>query len=127
VTIEGRIDEELQMKIPVRVRGLRGIVDLEAVIDTGFNGALCLPVSVAVSLGLVLVDLRLTELADGRIQPELVFEGWIQLGEATEQIVDILITYGEDALLGMALLNLMGASISADLTRRTLQVTLPSS
>ncbi|MFA0784458.1 aspartyl protease family protein [Fervidibacter sacchari] len=127
MTIEGRIDEELQMKIPVRVRGLRGIVDLEAVIDTGFNGALCLPVSVAVSLGLVLVDLRLTELADGRIQPELVFEGWIQLGEATEQIVDILITYGEDALLGMALLNLMGASISADLTRRTLQVTLPSS
>ena len=127
MTIEGCIDEELQMKIPVRVRGLRGIVDLEAVIDTGFNGALCLPVSVAVSLGLVLVDLRLTELADGRIQPELVFEGWIQLGEATEQIVDILITYGEDALLGMALLNLMGASISADLTRITLQVTLPSS
>ena len=127
MTIEGRIDEELQMKIPVRVRGLRGIVDLEAVIDTGFNGALCLPVSVAVSLGLALVDLRLTELADGRIQPELVFEGWVQMGEATEQTVDILVTYGEDALLGMALLSLIGASISADLTGRTVQVTLPSS
>jgi len=127
VTIEGHIDEELQMRIPIRVRGLRGVVDLEAVIDTGFNGALCLPVGVAVSLGLVLVDLRLTELADGRIQPELVFEGWVQMGEATEQTVDILVTYGEDALLGMALLSLIGASISADLTRRTVQVTLPSS
>ncbi len=127
MTIEGHIDEELQMRIPVRVRGLRGVVDLEAVIDTGFNGALCLPISVAVSLGLVLVDLRLTELADGRIQPELVFEGWVQLGEAVEQTVDILVTYGEDALLGMALLNLIGASINADLTRRRVQVTLPSS
>jgi len=127
VTIEGHIDEELQMRIPVRVRGLRGVVDLEAVIDTGFNGTLCLPVSVAVSLGLILVDLRLTELADGRIQPELVFEVWVQMGEATEQTVDILVTYGEDALLGMALLNLVGASISADLARRTVQITLPSS
>ncbi len=127
MTIEGHIDEELQMRIPVRVRGLRGVVDLEAVIDAGFNGALCLPISVAVSLGLVLVDLRLTELADGRIQPELVFEGWVQLGEAAEQTVDILVAYGEDALLGMALLNLIGASINADLTRQTVQVTLPSS
>jgi len=49
------------------------------------------------------------------------------MGEATEQTVDILVTYGEDALLGMALLSLVGASISADLTRRTVQVTLPSS
>jgi hypothetical protein len=63
----------------------------------------------------------------GVSQPELVFEGWVQLGEATEQTVDILVTYGEDALLGMALLNLIGASIGVDLTRRTVQVTLPSS
>jgi len=96
-------------------------------LDTGFNGALCLPAGIAVTLGLVLIDLDIVELADGRIQPELVFEGWVQLGEATEQTVDILVTYGEDALLGMALLNLIGASIGVDLTRRTVQVTLPSS
>ena len=95
--------------------------------DTGFNGALCSPAGIAVTLGLVLIDLDIVELADGRIQPELVFEGWVQLGEATEQTVDILVTYGEDALLGMALLNLIGASIGVDLTRRTVQVTLPSS
>jgi predicted aspartyl protease len=96
-------------------------------LDTGFNGALCSPAGIAVTLGLVLIDLDIVELADGRIQPELVFEGWVQLGEATEQTVDILVTYGEDALLGMALLNLIGASIGVDLTRRTVQVTLPSS
>jgi hypothetical protein len=86
-----------------------------------------LPAGIAVTLGLVLIDLDIVELADGRIQPELVFEGWVQLEEATEQTVDILVTYGEDALLGMALLNLIRASIGVDLTRRTVQVTLPSS
>jgi predicted aspartyl protease len=127
MTVEGRIDEELRIKVPVRVGGLRGVTELEAILDTGFNGALCLPASIAVTLELVLIDLDIVELADGRIQPELVFEGWVQLGEATEQTVDILVTYGEDALLGMALLNLIGASIGVDLTRRTVQVTLPSS
>ena len=127
MTVEGRIDEELRIKVPVRVGGLRGVTELEAILDTGFNGALCLPAGIAVTLGLVLIDLDIVELADGRIQPELVFEGRVQLGEATEQTVDILVTYGEDALLGMALLNLIGASIGVDLTRRTVQVTLPSS
>jgi predicted aspartyl protease len=127
MTVEGRIDEELRIKVPVRVGGLRGVTELEAILDTGLNGALCLPAGIAVTLGLVLIDLDIVELADGRIQPELVFEGWVQLGEATEQTVDILVTYGEDALLGMALLNLIGASIGVDLTRRTVQVTLPSS
>jgi predicted aspartyl protease len=127
MTVEGRIDEELRIKVPVRVGGLRGVTELEAILDTGLNGALCLPAGIAVTLGLVLIDLDIVELADGRIQPEPVFEGWVQLGEATEQTVDILVTYGEDALLGMALLNLIGASIGVDLTRRTVQVTLPSS
>ena len=127
MTVEGRIDEELRIKVPVRIGGLRGVTELEAILDTGFNGALCLAAGIAVTLGLVLIDLDIVELADGRIQPELVFEGWVQLGEATEQTVDILVTYGEDALLGMALLKLIGASIGVDLTRRTVQVTLPSS
>ena len=127
MTAEGRIDEELRIKVPVKVGGLRGVTELETILDMGFNGALCLPATIAVTLGLVLIDLDIVELADGRIQPELVFEGWVQSGEATEQTVDILATYGEDALLGMALLNLIGANISADLTRRTVQITLPSS
>jgi predicted aspartyl protease len=45
MTVEGRIDEELRIKVPVRVGGLRGVTELEAILDTGFNGALCLPAS----------------------------------------------------------------------------------
>jgi hypothetical protein len=40
MTVEGRIDEELRIKVPVRVGGLRGVTELEAILDTGFNGAL---------------------------------------------------------------------------------------
>jgi predicted aspartyl protease len=86
MTVEGRIDEELRIKVPVRVGGLRGVTELEAILDTGFNGALCLPAGIAVTLGLVLIDLDIVELADGRIQPELVFEGWVQLGERLSKL-----------------------------------------
>jgi hypothetical protein len=40
MTVEGRIDEEFRIKVPVRVGGLRGVTELEAILDTGFNGAL---------------------------------------------------------------------------------------
>jgi predicted aspartyl protease len=125
MTVEGHIDEALQIRLPVRVRGQRGIVELSAVVDTGFNGALCLPISVAVTLGLMLSDIASIELADGRIQPELVFEGWVQIGEVPEQLVNILLTFGEEALVGMALLNLLNADLQVRLSQRTVTLTLP--
>jgi predicted aspartyl protease len=125
MTVEGHIDEALQIRLPVRVRGQRSIVELSAVVDTGFNGALCLPISVAVTLGLMLSDIASIELADGRIQPELVFEGWVQIGEAPEQLVNILLTFGEEALVGMALLNLLNADLQVRLSQRTVTLTLP--
>ncbi len=38
-------------------------VSLEGILDTGFDGFLCLPIPVAVSLGLELIDATDTELA----------------------------------------------------------------
>lgn len=125
MTVEGHIDEALQIRLPVRVWGQRGVAELNAIVDTGFNGALSLPVSVAVTLGLSLTDLDIVELADGRTQPELIFEGWAQNGEAPEQLVDILLTFGEEALVSMALLNLLNADLQVPLSRRTVTLTLP--
>jgi predicted aspartyl protease len=42
-TIEGRIDELLSPRLKVKVAGLKGTIDLEAIVDTGFNGDLCIP------------------------------------------------------------------------------------
>jgi len=46
---------------------------LRAVVDTGFDGAVCLPVSIAVNLGLELVGREFVEYADGRVVRELLF------------------------------------------------------
>jgi predicted aspartyl protease len=38
---------------------------VEGILDIGFDGILCLPISLADSLGLELIDVIHTELADG--------------------------------------------------------------
>lgn len=65
--------------IELKVRGSREELMVEGILDTGFNGFLCLPIALAVPLGLELIDVITSELADGTIvEDELVFAG--QLG-----------------------------------------------
>jgi len=60
--------------VPLRVLGTRGDITVEGILDTGFDGFLCLPMPLAVTLGLELIDVVRTELADGTvIEDELVF------------------------------------------------------
>jgi hypothetical protein len=40
-------------------------------------------------------------------------------------LVDILLTFGEEALVGMALLNLLNADLQVRLSQRTVTLTLP--
>jgi predicted aspartyl protease len=51
----------------LKVRGSREEVIVEGILDTGFTGFLCLPISLAVPLGLELTDTTTSELADGTI------------------------------------------------------------
>lgn len=78
--IEGVIREVGTPVLPVKVMGRGGAeVTVEGILDTGFDGFLCLPVPVAVSLGLELIDVTHTELADGTIvEDELVFAGRVE-------------------------------------------------
>jgi len=73
--LRGYLDESHQPRIPVVVEGVRGDLTLEAVIDTGFDGELCLPLAVAIELGLELYGAQRVQLADGSIKSELVFLG----------------------------------------------------
>jgi len=101
--ITGFIDALGQPKIRLTVLGLRGQVDIEPVIDTGFDGDLCLPIPIAISLGLELHGCQTVELADGSRRRELVFIGTV-LFDGENRPVEISITEAEDALVGTGLL-----------------------
>ena len=64
---------------------------------------MCLPLSLAIPLGLELYGRINYELADGTIKRELTFEVTIRLGEAVDR-AEISLTESEDALLGSELL-----------------------
>jgi predicted aspartyl protease len=46
VLIQGYLDDYRQPRVAITIQGARGDVTLDAVIDTGFDGHLCLPVAV---------------------------------------------------------------------------------
>lgn len=93
--MEGYIDEYGHPKVVVMVNGL----SVDAVIDTGFDGDLCLPIQVAIQLRLKLSDTMEVELADGTRKRELIFTGQVKLGDKAKE-VGIMLTESEETLLG---------------------------
>lgn len=88
----------------IRVRGARADIELTAIVDTGFDGDLCLPIEVAVPLGLELVGREPIELADGTQKNELLFAAQVEcLGETRE--VTAFLTESDDPLIGTNLLS----------------------
>ena len=90
--------------VRIEAIGSRQTLALNAIVDTGFDGDLCLPIRLAVQLGLELIGEQLIELADGTQRKELVFAGSVGLFGATRE-VQIMLTNSEDALIGTSLLN----------------------
>jgi predicted aspartyl protease len=78
-------------------------VHLEAIVDSGFSGDLCLPVDVAVHMGLELVGRMLLELADGTKKRKLVYRCEVELVDQTK-LASAFLTSGEDALVGTNLM-----------------------
>ncbi|RMH68864.1 MAG: hypothetical protein D6675_14620 [Gemmatimonadetes bacterium] len=99
----GFLDDAKRPKIKLNVDGRRTSLSVVALIDTEFNGDLCLPVEVAVQLGLEPVQVVEVEKADGSIENTLVFSGFVEwFGESRE--VDILLTDAPESLIGTRLL-----------------------
>jgi clan AA aspartic protease len=102
--LEGYVDESRQPRVALLVVGQRGqFLEVDAVIDTGFDGAVCLPESFAAQVALQLLGTQLVELADGSQHEEQVYLGQI-LFDGERHWVDISLTQATDALLGTALL-----------------------
>jgi len=102
--ITGQINQAFSPILRVTVYGNKGEVTIDGILDTGFDGFICLPIAVAVPLGLELIDVTDSELADGTIvQDELVFAGKVLWdGEVID--VDVVLTKSADTLIGTAML-----------------------
>lgn len=106
--------------IEVEVTGPRGTVPVHALIDTGFDGDLCLPTSIALRLGLSLLNQASVELADGSTKLRLVFEGIVELlGESRP--VSIFLTDSDEPLVGTRLLS--DCHLSIDFPTERVRVT----
>ncbi len=104
----------------LEVQGTRGSASITAIIDTGFEGDLCLPVSVAVGHGLELVSQVPIELADGTQKLELVFAGSVVFLDRQREVF-IYLTDSDDALVGTHLLS--NCRLSIDFTTGKTQLT----
>lgn len=101
--ITGSVSADRKPMVPLRVRGPAGtVLDVMAVMDTGFTGSLALPASAAAALGLHTPTDANYELADGKpvtIPPYAADVEW-GAGWRTVRVLAI----GREPLLGMALL-----------------------
>jgi predicted aspartyl protease len=124
-TVEGVIDEQRRGRLRLRVRGLFGTLEIDAFVDTGFNGGISLPISAAVPLGLVLVGAVRTQLADDSEVEDFVFHGWAQIADMPEVPTEVIVTLSGDPLIGMELLESWDATVSFNLPQRKVIVSTP--
>lgn len=88
----------------INVSGTRRSVTKDAIVDTGFDGDVCIPLEVAVRLGLELRGVEQVELADGSHKEEMYSAAHaVLLGKRRE--VKAFVTNGEEMLLGTTLMN----------------------
>ena len=103
----------------IEVSGTRRTTMLRAIIDTGFDGQLCVPLDVAVTLGMELIGSADVELADGSRKRELLFAGTVNfLGELRE--VELSLTESDEGLIGTELL--AGCQLAIDFDRRKVRL-----
>jgi len=117
--VEGYIDDAGTPRIKVEITGRRAKVGVDAILDTGFNGELCVPIPIAIQLGLDLIGESLVTYADGRVETQLLFAGRAKMGEA-ERDVEITLTRGEETILGTSLL--IEVKVLLDFKQRKLKI-----
>ena len=98
----GSVNPQLEATVRLLIRGPQGEIETEAIIDTGFNGALTLPPNLIARLGLRRRSKVWGMLADGREDSFDVYEALIFWNG---RLLRISVGSTEsDPLLGMALL-----------------------
>jgi len=115
--VRGQFNENGQPAFSVTLGGPQGQVTLTGVVDTGFDGDLCIPVPTAVFLGLQLKTTQFVEFADGRIEEEFVFRGTVTMGDIPPRDIDVELTFSDQALIGSGLFQ--GLKLEIDYEQET--------
>lgn len=94
--------------IKIRVSGAYPQVskDIDAVIDTGFDGFLSMPLVKAFPLGLPLAGASSITLADGKLHEKMIAMCNVLLGDQNRSGMVILEPASRDVLIGMTFLNI---------------------
>ena len=82
----GFFTSEGEPSLSVHVAGPAGNLDVDAVIDTGFNGEITLPRGKIDTLGLPEATVTEVTLADGRVQDVPLYEAKALLSDATREV-----------------------------------------
>ncbi|MFA0785212.1 hypothetical protein [Fervidibacter sacchari] len=123
--LQGRMDENGQMWLTITARGLRGETTIEAMVDSGFTWALALPVSIAVPLGLELVDFRPAELADGTVKHFFAFAATVIIGERGFP-TGCLVTETGTPLIGTLFMQSVSATLIAKFAESAVALNIPN-
>ncbi len=111
--IEGFVNANLEAVVTLPLRGPAGETrEVDAVIDTGFNGYLTLPATLAAALGLSAVGDGEAVLADGREATFDVYGVTVLWDDQLRQVETGAV--GVDPLVGMALLQSHNLNIDVE-------------
>jgi clan AA aspartic protease len=117
--IHGYFDDSGHPKIKIPVSGSREQIEIEALIDTGFDGEITIPSVIGVRLGLELTGLEEFELADGSVIQNFVFSGQATLGGQNRE-VRIMLADIDEAIFGTGLLT--SYRLAIDFVNRTIDI-----
>lgn len=101
--IDGEVNDALEPVIEIGLVGGERTAVIEAIVDTGFSGQLCLSKRYLAELDLAPKFVERYELANGEVIVEDVYGGTIAF-DGQERDVDLILTDSQDTLVGAELL-----------------------
>lgn len=99
--IIGKVTADREARVPLIVRSGNGIErEIEAVVDTGFNGVLALPARHIDDLSLSLVGRERMLLASGDLDIARTYRAFVKL---EDRVYSVRVIEGGESLIGMGL------------------------
>lgn len=100
--VVGKVNQRGESLIRVKLLGIQKRTSV--IVDTGFNGELCLPRKTIKQLKLKLYASEYFELADGKLVLAEVFKGYLEWFGEKIKAVEVIATGSKQGLLGTQLL-----------------------
>jgi clan AA aspartic protease len=102
--LRGIVNTDCEARLRLRLRGFNGVsVDADALVDTGYSGALSLPIQIASQLGLIPRRGGVVFLADGTSVKYVSFGVDVEWLGTYRPVVAA--AFGDDVVIGMGLLS----------------------